>query len=89
MTLHSSKKLYPPMTRTKRTAFHKPSPPSPQEGIVCWGHKDWFSRLLSTNKAVVALLAPKASPNKAAHDALILLLDERVLRRVVGLGPGP
>ncbi|GAA0170910.1 hypothetical protein LIER_25068 [Lithospermum erythrorhizon] len=41
-----------------------------------------------SERQVVALLAPKASPDKLAHDTLLPLLDERVMLRILELAPG-
>ncbi|GAA0139330.1 hypothetical protein LIER_00896 [Lithospermum erythrorhizon] len=39
-------------------------------------------------RPVAPFLAPRASPDKAAHDALMPLLDERMIRRILELAPG-
>ncbi|GAA0183812.1 hypothetical protein LIER_31161 [Lithospermum erythrorhizon] len=71
------------MACTKRTAFLKPSPPPPplQEVEVSWGVKIDVpsSSPPPQERHVVAFLAPRASPDKAANKAVLPLLDERLM----------
>ncbi|GAA0145822.1 hypothetical protein LIER_05921 [Lithospermum erythrorhizon] len=79
------------MERTKRTAAMRPSPPIKRAksagGEVLLPSSPFAPP--SSRRPVVGLLAPRPSPDKVVHYALLPVLDQEVVQRVTRLIPGP